>query len=219
MDTFSKIKGQAPKIIGSSFINHDNRVKLNLTCSEYVMMEYIYKCVKNNEEVVFDQMFINTGFTKEQQGILIRNLVEKGFVFPKETPIPLISDKWESVFPDIEKEFEEFWHEIIDGKRKAAWQGSKKDAFSKYKIIRKEISKELAFNQREFYFEFLNLEKKYRKFSRQRMMCSVFLGPQRRIFEDWANYGQEIKDEFESKEVVIAKPSKMTKEQFDKLHQ
>ena len=219
--SFKDIKGTPPKVTGTTVINHELRLKLGLGPASYIMMEHVYNCAKNNKPLEVTDTYIKTGFSGSEQSQLILILIQQGFVFPVETTVPQITDKWESAFPDFEKEFHHFWTEELEpgsNKRKNAWKGAPKPSLDKYKAIRKKYSAEFLLNQRNDYFEFLRLQKKYRNFDRARMGCLVFLGPKEAYIEDWKSYIDELKEEFEPKEKPKEDVKPMTSEDLTDLH-
>jgi hypothetical protein len=195
------IVGPVP-IIGSTTINHAMRIHLGMNCSEYVLMDYIYRCVKANRGMEITEVYQQTGFDEQSQGALLRGLVTKGFVFPEQTNPPSISAKWESGFKDIEKEFEElFWKK----EGKVFFTGSKKKSLVLYKNFRKKYSKDFAIKQRDAYCYYLTMERK-RGFDRAVMMCERWLNPANEYYlVDWQQMGDEIKKKISSGEAKNVK--------------
>lgn len=188
-EKIADMKVEMPKIFGSTTINHAARTDLGLNCSEYVMMDYIYRCVKKKKIVDLKETFVNTGFTAEQQRTLLHHLIEKGFVMPKNVSPPEITGKWETAFADIEVEFAElFWKY----KGKTFWTGSKKQSYKKYYLLRKKYSRDFLIAQRDNYARYLELEKE-NDFDRRVMMAERWLLPANEYYlVDWKEMGDEV---------------------------
>jgi hypothetical protein len=203
MGKITDFRSSAPKITGSTTINHEIRVKLGLNCSEYCMMDHLSRKEDKGEFADTLSVFISTGFAEVAQTALLKELMKKAMVAVvsgvdgKGQEIK-ISQKWLDAFPDIDREFEFFWVEIIpDAKgvphQRPAWTGTKKKALEYWHKLRKKYSLEYMMAQRASYFEYLELEHK-RGFQRQRMMCQVFLNPSNeRYAEDYADYAKQLR--------------------------
>jgi len=206
----SNYRSSAPPIIGSTVINHAARVRLGLNCSEYCLLDHLSKKDERGGVADTSTVYINTGFTVKDIEGLFRSLIAKGFVYldPKNNSYELTS-KWEEGFPNIEKEFEtKFWK--INGK--VAWPGSRAKSLSYYIKLRKKYSADFLESQRDHYFKYLELELKYRKFDRQKVMCQVFLNPANdRFLEDYKSYIAQIEEKYAPKEVIV-KPVPITKQ-------
>lgn len=214
----NEFKVGKPTIVGSTTINHSARVNMGLNCSAYVLMDYIYRCVQNKKEVDVIETYRKTGFTPDQQEALLHDLVDKGFIYPENTPIPKITTMWESAFADIEVEFENaFWTKLIDGQRKVIWPGSKKRALSNYIKVRKGYSREFLTSQRNAYLEYLELERKG-GFNRRIMMADKWLNPMNAYYEiDWRSEANKLLAGFKSAEK--AKKETITEEQRKKQYE
>lgn len=184
-------KVEKPEIVGITTINHAVRVELGLTCSEYVLMNYLYQCKKNSTPPDITGILRKTGFVLEEQKVLARALERKGFILITSNPMPIFTSKWESGFSDVEKEFdEEFWKK--DGK--VVWLTSSKKASLKfYSDLRKTHPKNVIIEARNNYLEYLQWEKK-RGFDRAIMMAERWLNPKNEYFmTDWKEMTEEIK--------------------------
>jgi hypothetical protein len=139
--------------------------------------------------------YVNTGFSLENQGMILKGLVAKGYIMILPENKYKITDKWYDAFPNIEKEFNQyFWIEIDEhGNARSAWTGTKKKALEYYIKLRKKYSRDYLSTQRANYFEYLKLENQ-RGFARQRMMAQVFLNPgNERFAEDYADYTEQLR--------------------------
>lgn len=194
MSKISDYRSSPPQITGSSTINHEIRVKLELTCSEYVLIDHMHRKELKGEMADTLSVYINTGFTEQNQTLLIKSLIAKGFLFIEPGQKIVLTSKWADSFSNLDKEFEAFWYEFDDNvKRVVAWTGTKKKALEYWHKLRKKHSFEYLMSQRNAYFEYLKLEHK-RGFARQRMMCQVFLNPgSERYMEDYADYAKQLK--------------------------
>lgn len=193
-------KTNNPKLLGSTTINHSLRLKVGLNCSEYVMADCLYNFQLKRKEALISNIYNYTGFSAEEQKVLISALIRHSIIFPpgandKELTF---TPKWLSEFETVETEFEEFWSMTIkDEKEKekvvTAWPGSKVKAKDLYVKLRKKHTKDYLIQQRNDYFRYLDLSRKD-GFDRQKMMATVFLGKSERFAEDWEGYGDDLYD-------------------------
>jgi len=191
---FKDMKVGPVNILGSTTINHSARVALGLNCSEYVLMDYVYRCVQKKIPIDITDVYQKTGFRNEEQAVLLRNLVGKGFINPIDTPIPQITDKWATAFTDIQMEFEElFWKR----NGKVFWTGSKKKSYDFYYKTRKSFSRDFLVGQRDEYARYLELENK-RGFNRRVMMAERWLHPSNAYYDvDWKTMADDIQKELD----------------------
>lgn len=207
-------KVEAPKVSGSTTINHEARVFLGLNCSEYVMMNYIYQCAKNRTPLEISRAYEKTGFTEEEQVSVTRGLANKGFLIITSNPVPVLTSKWASGFTNLEEEFEkEFWTK--DGK--VVWTGSsKKQSFKFYEEARKKYPKEIIIKGREEYLEYLSWEHK-RGFDRDIMGAEKFLNLKNEYFlVDWKVKSDAIKNKLNPPKVEPK--GQLTKEERNKAY-
>ena len=68
------------RIRGFTTINHEHRMKLRLNCSEYVLMDYIANCTEKKKAYTNINCYEQTGFNNEEQQILLKRLINKGFI-------------------------------------------------------------------------------------------------------------------------------------------
>lgn len=195
----TEMKVKLPSILGSTTINHAARIQLNLNASEYVMMDYIYRCVQKKKEMEITETYCQTGFNEEQQQVLLRHLVMKGFVWPDKVSPPKITSKWESVFADLKAEFDNlFWR--MNGK--VYFPGSNKKSFTFYYKLRKQYSKEFLIKQRNQYARFLEMQNK-NGFDQAKMMAERWLNPKNENYLiDWKTMGDEVEKKIKRKEEV-----------------
>lgn len=209
MSKLDSYKSKAPDIVGSTTINHAARVKLGLTCSEYVILDHLFR--QETKEKMADTLttYIKTGFEVQEAHALFNALVIKGFIYINGPDSFELTDKWREAFPDIELEFENcFWLE----NGKVAWTGTKKKALEHYIRIRQKYSKDFIVTQRTNYFEFLKLQKQLRNFDQQKLMAQVFLNPStERFCEDYADYNRQLKEKYGNPDKV--KPNPISREE------
>lgn len=190
MGKLENYKSKAPAITGISTINHGIRVKLGLSCSEYVFLDHLARRQEKNEQTDSLTVFINTGFSPENQKTIIKSLLDKKYLdFVKDKY--QVTSKWFEGMDNIERDFElTMWTK--DGR--VTWTGAKKKALQCYESLRKKgFTKEHLQKQRDLYFEYLELVHKS-GFNRDRMMCQVFLNPAtERFAEDYERYIKEIR--------------------------
>lgn len=202
MSKIGDYRSSPAQITGSSTINHEIRVKLQLTCSEYVLIDHMHRKELKGEMADTLSVYVNTGFTEQNQELLVKSLIAKGFIRIEQGQVIKLTSKYEDAFPNLDKEFEEFWIETLPDKgdlnhtkmiRHVAWTGTKKKALEYWHKLRKKHTFDYLMAQRSAYFEYLELEHK-RGFARQRMMCQVFLNPgSERYMEDYADYAKQLK--------------------------
>jgi hypothetical protein len=199
MGKMKEFRSSPPKIIGSTTINHEIRVKLGLNCSEYCMLDHLSRKEDKGELADTLSVYIHTGFLEEAQEAILKTLMLKAMVaitsdVGGRNQEIVVSKKWYDAFPDLDKEFDQFWFENLIGGRKApAWTGTKKKAIEYWHKLRKKYSFDYMMSQRAAYFEYLELEHK-RGFDRARMMCQVFLNPMNeRYAEDYADYAKQLR--------------------------
>jgi len=211
-------KAGPPKVIGVSTINHAIRVKMEIGCMEYVLMDCIVWLLDRNKLVTDVTVWERTGLHPQEQTMALESLVKKGYVYPaaRADGAPHISEKWETFFQGIEEEFDDFW--TIDGKN--CWTGSKPNALKLYVALRKKRSKEFIIGQRDHYFNYLELVHKG-GFDRPKMMATVFLGAQERYNEPWRTMlaDLKVKQEEADKEHPQAAPSTTTSEDRKKKYE
>lgn len=199
---FDDFTTSKPSILGSTTINHAARIKLGLTCSEYVLMNYIYHCVTKKREVDIMETYRQTGFEVSEQEVLLRKLIQKRFIFPENEAVPRLTGKWETAFTDIEMEFENlFWKK--DGK--VIWTGSKKKSCDMYIRLRKKYSRDFLLEQKDQYLRLLELENKH-GFDRRIMMAERWLNPSNEYYlTDWKSQADQLDKKISEAENRIKK--------------
>ena len=203
----NKMKVELPSIFGSTTINHAARVSLLLNASEYIMMDYIYRCVQNKKEMDIIETYRQTGFTTDQQKILLINLVKKGFVFPDQAPLPKITSKWESAFANLKVEFDNL---IWRKSSKVFFTGSNRKSFSFYHKLRKKYSREFLVKQRDHYADFLEMQHKT-GFNQSVMSGERWLNPANENYLiNWKELADNVRKEIKKKEEEAAKKGKTT---------
>jgi len=205
-------RSKPPRIEGTTTINHDLRVKMELGPMEFVLMDAIVWLKERRKLVTDVTVYIRTGLVPQEQTMALEMLVKKGFVYPEAEAdgTPALSEKWSSFFTSIEDEFPEFWTK--DGK--VCWPGSKPKALELYVSVRKTKSKDFLLKQRDDYLKFLELVRR-NGFDRPQMMATVFLGKQNRYEENWADYLKQEEEKFQREEDIPMSvvPSTTTKEE------
>ncbi len=178
-------KSGMPKVHGRTTINHEARMELMINCSEYVFLDWVYREISKGKEPDIAECYIKTGFNSEQQQMLIQRLIKKGFMYPGKEDSINLTPKWESSFADLDMEFESyFWKKS----GKVCWTGSKGKAKTLYIKLRKSTSRDLILKQRNMYFKLLEIDT-----WRQKMMATVFLGPDQRWKDEWEDQLQEAR--------------------------
>ena len=215
-------KSKAPEITGFSTINHNLRVKLGLNCSEYIIIDYVHNRNLAGKPADIQHCKVRTGFGQHEQEYILNSLIKKGFILPPSEGATrfAVSGKWREALSNIEDEFEKSFWVIFDKEKRRfipCWPGSKSQAKKNYAKVRKSYTHEFLLQKRSEYFEYLDACHKT-GFIRQKMMASVFLGPQERFLEDWKQQ-KETQLKLHKVEEKPEKPVKaMTMEQVKKLY-
>jgi len=201
-DPIKNFKPKRPKVTGITTINHQLRVEMGLGCMEYVFMKAISKMVGKKVPVTDMELWKNTGLTREEQNLCLEMLIRKGYIYPeaKKDGQPHISTRYYDFFKSYENEFEnEFWR---DEKFQVCWRGSKQVALKKYCELRQDYKKDYLIQQRDYYFQYLEILKKTQKFDRAKMECTRFLGPQKDFEQDWKRYIEEEENAYKQKQAA-----------------
>lgn len=225
MTTDNRLKNFESKpihIAGFSTINHNLRVKLKMNCSEYVILDYIHNRQMNKKLADTDHCYTRTGFSKEEQRYIITSLIKKGFILPpaEDASTFTLTSKWTSALSSLETEFERgFWVKLNPrtNRLENCWHGSKSQAKKNYTKVRKIHSYEFLVQKRDEYFQYLEAAEQS-GFLRQKMMCSVFLGPQERFLEDWAGQRDEVLKKLKNGKKDDKPRTAMTMDEVKKLY-
>ena len=221
MEDIKNYKSKPVKVLGSTLINHNLRVRMQLGCTEFVIMTAIIDLIRTGKPVTDMTMYQSVGIPPQGAVMIMKTLIEKGYLFPKaaENDMPHVTPKWKSFFGSVEEEFDEFWNK--DGK--VCWTGSKPKAKELYIKRRDNHDKSFLIGQRDAYFDFLEVTATG-GFNRPKMMCTVFLGAQERFMEGWPEYykreaaRQEKEANYPSAEEDVT-PSTTTKEERQKKYE
>lgn len=194
---FDDFKSAPLKVVGSSTINHAVRVRLAITADEYCFMLYLETRKRYQKQFDLGHCYMTIGYSEDICKVLYDSLVNHGFLGPF-TPgmIPVLTKRWEEAF-NVDFEFEKFWFETLaDGKKRAAWPGSKEKAKKLFENARKEVSLEYLIKQRDHYFIMLAMIKKYRNFDRARMIATRWLGPDKEFNNDWKGEVEKLNEQY-----------------------
>lgn len=98
------------KISGNTIIDHDFRVKLNISCDEYVAMDFIYchNRVKRNTFYSLEKLYKETGFSENKMKEICASLIEKKLMYRSQNGILFTSVLWNEKFSSSDK-YEEIW--------------------------------------------------------------------------------------------------------------
>lgn len=157
---------------GTTLIDHRIRNQLQLTCDEYVYLQFVYNWNKENGAISFYDHDLWRAIGKRNTDAEANSTYKKGFIIPTiGTSHCNTSDKWNIHF-DQSLEFDEFWTLY----RK--W-GNKADTKRKYEKCRKIASKEQIFKGVKAYLQFKEgTEQQYI------MKAETWLNPEKRHWED-----------------------------------
>lgn len=129
------------RIRGKSTIDHQIRVKLSMSMSEYVIMLFL-DSTKIGEDIPTDKLFVETGLTLTEFNMITNSLIDKKLV-TENFLVP--TSKWTNEFAS-EKDFEEFW-EIFQK------HGEKNQAKKNYFIVRKTVDKDYLHERARIYIK------------------------------------------------------------------
>jgi len=176
---FDHIKPKAANkyigVTGTSVINHRSRMKLGLSCDQYVMMQFIDQNAdkKDHYQIKEEPIWRDTGFTFEEAVILIQKLCFKKYITLLGSEYQ-ITKLWRVMNPKQDDIFENIWVLL---KRK----GNKKKALDNYKKALENISAT----------ELLDKAKKYAQHHQEEETPFRFL----HNVENWLNPQVEIYNE------------------------
>lgn len=197
---FNDFISDQPKITGSTTINHAVRVKLGITADEYCFMMYLEERKNKSREFDLSHCFSIIGYNANMAKLMYHGLVQHGFLgLFKPGEVPKLTERWGQAF-NVDFEFNQFWTvNLPDGKKRTAWPGSKEATRKLFDKVRKQYSLEYILRQRDHYFKFLILTKKYRNFDRMKMGGPVWLGPDKHYETDWKSEWEELEEKYNPK--------------------
>ena len=121
---FTATKNAFAGIHGSTIINHKIRVKLDVTCSEYCILEHIYNLNKQGIKVTaygeIDTLWESLGMRPTNFAEYVTDLIDLKYI--EEANGLVVTEKWYKEFTTAyEERFEEFWnvYGIIGNKEQA----------------------------------------------------------------------------------------------------
>ena len=140
-------------ITGVTNIKHSIRKKLELTLSEYVVLDYLQRCAEDNMPPDKDNCISLIGEPLDITMMIANKLKEKGFV-AMINDIPVPTSKWTMMFGFRESDFRHFWQPVMIEDDEVRWRpgGSKENTRDKLKIALKECSIEQIIVQKIRYF-------------------------------------------------------------------
>ena len=97
-------------VFGKTIMNHGIRVKLGLTCIEYVLLDFIKGWQdKNDKRIRYSDLWIFTGIAPEHIPDLWKNLIAKEMVYyDDETGLVTTDSKFDECF-NKDNDFQDFW--------------------------------------------------------------------------------------------------------------
>lgn len=200
-------------IYGTTTINHLKRTILQLTCDEYVILEFMRYCEIHKKVKTWDYLRNKTGFEKTEFNKLLQTLILKGFVNEidlGERKVYETSNKWNSSFEVTDEEFEIFWKWD-----KYYWPGSKSAGKAKYLLVRKKYSADYLLDRRNAYLTYLKKQRVLRNFDQAIMNCAKFLGKDEHFLIPWEDLSKKLGEvESVSKTEVVQKITLQDKEKL-----
>ena len=108
-------------VFGKTTIDHKIRVNLNLSCDEYVFMEYMKYWQDNKvERITQGLLWRYTGIKPLEAEIIINSLKEKKLLYRDEkTKVVTTSQDWDDQF-NAANDFKKFWEIAQKGNRERA---------------------------------------------------------------------------------------------------
>lgn len=150
-----------------SNINHKVRVKLGMTCSEYVLLDYLYDLQLKNKKPSGKIVEKDLGFDKDETEQLLKALVIKELYAQG----GIISDSWKAQF-NFAEEFAAFWEIFLK-------KGNRAKSQINYCKCRRIVDKDVLFDAAERYIK--SKEGKERQFIKG---CESWLNPAEKHWED-----------------------------------
>ena len=177
------VKNATAGIHGSTVINHKIRVKLDLTCSEYVVLEYLYeRNTVGKKTTVYGEMndlWKALGMRSDSFAEHVVDLIDLGYI--EESNGIIVTEKWIKEFQDPHGGFGEFWK--VYGK-----VGNKENARKMFlKAIKEVTFDHLIIRHAEYVKHLKNTPWK------GKMHCSTWLNPSFKRFDD--DYAVEEREE------------------------
>ena len=194
---------------GTTCINHRVRVMMDLTLTEYCILDLIikrksmgkdvtYTTIENSLGIPVDTITKATKLLEQKQMIKYDN---KFFLNPETVKRLKVLEEGQYA-----SEFEVFWMMKKDDKNVVAWPGPRKDAYEKFVTARKQFSLEFIMKQRENYFKYLVIHP-----WRQKMIASKFLNVKTGQIEE--DFLAQIKTE----STEVKRDEKITSKQKEEL--
>lgn len=176
--TFEKANGQ--HVFGITIMRHDIRIKLGLTCIEYVLLDFIKTWQdKNDTRILHRDLWIYTGIAPEHIPELWKNLIDKDMVYyDEETGLVTTASAFDQCF-NKDSDFQDFWenygrinHELIGP------IGNRQIAAKVYRKTIKNLTPAALKEKARLYTEYCQREKKYI------LHASTWLNPMIRRYDD-----------------------------------
>jgi len=193
IQNFNNVKTEP--ITGESTIIHSTRVKLKLTCDEYILADLFRRAEIAKKSLNPELIFKKIGYNIDETTLIIQSLYDKSMLIPN---IDIYKSKvtklFDNAFGSLEQEFEEFWH--VNGK--SFWPGGKTETFKAYKKARIRYKFEFIMKVREAYISMLASQP-----YRQRMIATRFLNSE--LDNDFTIYNEKLpeKEKTLSNQVTI----------------
>jgi hypothetical protein len=157
-------------VLGISIINHRVRLKLNLSLSEYVFIDYIKKHQDDKDtRITYADIFGNTGLKPSEIPDLWKSLKEKKLVYRHETGIVTTTPLWDDHFMQKDN-FHTFWNLNVYGNRNKA--------FVQFERCIKLVSFDVLVSKYKDYLKWCDETDTFK------MMASTWLNPKLKHWED-----------------------------------
>lgn len=182
-NTFVKHNGRF--VFGKTIMDHKIRIKLGLTCIEYVLLDFIKTWQdKGDKRIRYNELWIFTGIAPEHIPELWKNLLAKNMVYyDEETKLVTTASAFDECF-NKDNDFQDFWEHygrILDANNNYELignVGNRPMALKNYRKAIKNISPEELKAKMRLYIEHCYKEKKYIQHA------STWLNPMNRKWED-----------------------------------
>ena len=162
------------KITGTTTINHSIRQQLKLSCSQYVVMDFLHTWKTKNKEKLFTPDDIWKAIGILDIGPELINLKQMGLInIDFHTMKFTIHYEWLNFF-NVDEKFDELW--VVFGKK-----GNKPTALNRYKIVTRKVSHDVLMLAAKKYIKYQDAIKAERQF---RKGLDVWLNPQKNHWED-----------------------------------
>lgn len=174
---------------GTTALDHKLRIRMKMSCDEYVMADAIHKMMIKGKEATNGRIHRWTGFSfnevnGEKEAIkLLVILVKKGWIVQDKKKDILVTKKYQAYMDmELDDDYEFFWLKRED----RMWTGSKPEGKKLFEKLSVNVGSKYLIQQKEDYFKFLLFQVNR---DRPIMNVTTFLNQEKERFkEPWDEY-------------------------------